>query len=92
MLWAALETITSSAALAAVAGGLALSTAILVSTHRPWPALAVFLDFLLVAGLLRLSIFSGWDTLTAAAAVIVIRRVVTKGLRQSQTADDPASS
>ncbi len=46
------------------------------------PATGVLLEFLLAAGLLRLADDPGWRQLVTAAAVVVLRRVVSLGLRQ----------
>lgn len=59
------------AAAALVSGALAL-----VTTRQPGIALAVLLDLLLAAGLLRLIAVSDWRGIIGAAAIVVIRKVV----------------
>ena len=69
-------TATGIAAAALVAGALALAR-----TRRPALALAVFLDLLLAAGLLRLAGDPGWQAIATAAAVVAVRRLIGVGLR-----------
>lgn len=57
-----------------------LAGAALVVFGRPVLALHVLLDLFLAAGLLRLSADASWPTITATAGVVVLRRVVTRGL------------
>lgn len=64
------------AAAALVAGALAL-----VRTGRPALGLSVFLDLLLAAGLLRLVGDPGWRTISTAASIVVLRRLIGVGLR-----------
>ncbi|MCK6210745.1 DUF1622 domain-containing protein [Georgenia sp. EYE_87] len=45
------------------------------------PAVKVLLDFLLAAGLLRLSVDPEWERLLTAAVVVAIRHVLTAGLQ-----------
>jgi predicted NAD/FAD-binding protein len=71
------------AALVTTAFGLVAAAVVLAAARRPMPALAVLLDFLTAAGLLRLAGEPSWDTIAAAAAVIAVRRLVTTGLRAS---------
>jgi predicted NAD/FAD-binding protein len=71
------------AALVTTAFGLVAAAVVLAAARRPMPALAVLLDFLTAAGLLRLAGEPSWDTIAAAAAVIAVRRLVATGLRAS---------
>ncbi|MDG9702858.1 hypothetical protein [Streptomyces sp. DH37] len=71
------------AALVTTAFGLVAGAVVLAAARRPMPALAVLLDFLTAAGLLRLAGEPSWDTIAAAAAVIAVRRLVATGLRAS---------
>lgn len=65
----------------AIAGaGVLLGALALIAFRRPPMALHVLLDFLLAAGLLRLSVDASWQALAITAAVILVRRVVTLGL------------
>lgn len=62
--------------------GLLSATVVLGATRRVSPALGTLLDFLLAAGLLRLSADAAWSTLLTAALVIAVRKlVVSVGLR-----------
>ncbi|SFF03182.1 DUF1622 domain-containing protein [Blastococcus tunisiensis] len=61
---------------AVVAGALAL-----VVTRRPLPALAVLLDLLLAAGLLRLAGDPDWQGIVTAAAIVALRHLIGVGLR-----------
>ncbi|WP_410535265.1 hypothetical protein [Streptomyces sp. KL2] len=79
-----MTTVLSLAALATTAFGLAAAAMALASGMRVVPALAVLLDFLTAAGLLRLAGDPDWSTIAAAAAVIAVRKLVTAGLRASQ--------
>lgn len=60
--------------------GVVLGALTLLVLRRPPLALHVLLDFLLAAGLLRLSVDASWQALAVTAIVIVVRRVVTLGL------------
>ena len=77
-----LETVTSVAAVLCSAAAIVASLVALVSTRQPQLALSTFLDFLLAAGLLRLAGSLTWRSLATAAAVVVIRRLVTSSLRR----------
>ena len=68
-------------ALAVTTAGLLAATVVLLATRRPAFALEVLLDFLLAAGLLRLTGQPGWGALASAAAVVAVRRLVGVGLR-----------
>ncbi|WP_228976330.1 DUF1622 domain-containing protein [Streptomyces sp. DH12] len=50
------------------------------ATGRVRPTLAVLLDFLTAAGLLRLAASPGWEGIATAAAVIALRKVVSGAL------------
>lgn len=64
-----------------VAGAaIALATLTLVVFRRPVLALHLLLDLLLAAGLLRLSVDASWSAIAVTALIVVIRRVVTRGL------------
>ncbi|CAM5338646.1 DUF1622 domain-containing protein [Streptomyces griseomycini] len=71
------------AALAATAFGLVASAVVLVAARRLMIGLAVLLDFLIAAGLLRLAGEPSWDAIVTAATVIAVRKLVTAGLRLS---------
>lgn len=61
--------------------GLVAGTAVLVRTTQIRAALAVLLEFLLAAGLLRLADDPAWPQILAATAVIAVRRLLSASLR-----------
>lgn len=73
--------VVDGAALAVTTAGLVAAAVVLLATGRPLVALQVLLDFLLAAGLLRLTGQPGWGALASAAAVVAVRRLVGVGLR-----------
>jgi hypothetical protein len=73
--------VAGSVALGITAAGLLAAAVVLTATRRPAFALTVLLDFLLAAGLLRLTGQPGWTALATAAAVVAVRRLVGIGLR-----------
>ncbi len=75
------ESATDVAALVVTAAGLVAALLVLAATRRPSVALAVLLDFLLAAGLLRLTGDPGWPSIATAAAVVALRRLLVAGLR-----------
>jgi hypothetical protein len=68
-------------ALAVTGAALVAGTLTLAATRRPALALGVFLDLLLAAGLLRLVGNPDGQALATAAGIVVIRRLVSTGLR-----------
>jgi uncharacterized membrane protein len=61
--------------------GLLSAATVFARIRQVRPALAVLLDFLLAAGLLRLSRDATWAALATAALVVAIRKLVmTAGL------------
>ena len=68
-------------ALGIIGAGLVVAAAVLAATRRPLFALKVLLDFLLAAGLLRLTGDPGWATVLTAAAIVAVRRLLGVGLR-----------
>lgn len=66
--------------LAVVAGGIlaAAGVAVLAGLRT---GLAVLLDFLLAAGLLRLSSSLEWTAIGSIALIVAIRQVISRGLR-----------
>jgi hypothetical protein len=78
-----------AAAVVAVAA-LVAAMAVLVSSRQPALALRVLLDLLLAAGLLRLAAVDDWPGVLAAAAIVVVRRVVTVAYRRGAGAATPA--
>ena len=73
--------LVTSAALAVTTAGRVAAAAVLLATGRPLLAVKVLLDFLLAAGLLRLTGDPAWTTVATAAAVVALRRLVGVGLR-----------
>ncbi|WP_446209930.1 hypothetical protein [Micromonospora sp. IBSANI012] len=68
--------------LAGVATALALGSGavVLLTVRSGRTALRVLLDLLVAAGLLRLSVGSGWAALATAAAIILLRQLLWAGL------------
>ncbi|WP_371779656.1 hypothetical protein [Streptosporangium subroseum] len=62
-----------------VTAGLACALAVLLAGGGPRTAMAVLLDFLLAAGLLRLSMAQTWTAIAVAALTVVIRKVAIAG-------------
>ena len=77
----ALTDVTGPLATAVAAAALAAGALTLAATGRPATALAVLLDLLLAAGLLRLVGDPGWQAIATAAAIVVTRRLIGAGLR-----------
>jgi hypothetical protein len=70
-----------------VAGtGLLLAVAVCASTGRLMVAIPVLLDMLLAAGLLRLGADAPWSSIATAATIVVLRKVVVAGIRESTVA------
>jgi len=76
------------AELARDAGDLVAAAAVLIGllvlavTRSVRTALPVLLDLLLAAGLLRLSADLGWGAIAGAAAIVLIRKLVSFGLSE----------
>ncbi len=81
--------LTGVLALAITAAALVAGALALVVTRRPTLALAVLLDLLLAAGLLRLAGGPDWESIGTAAAVVVLRRLIGVGLRAGRRAWSP---
>ena len=73
-------------ALLLTVAALTCGAVVLASTHRWAAALAVFLDLLTAAGLLRLAGEPSYRRALTAALLLLIRRVVGLGLRQGARA------
>ncbi len=71
-----MSSLTSSAALLCTVLGLASAAAVLARTRELRQALPVLLEFLLAAGLLRLTQDATWRRLATAAVVVAVRKLV----------------
>lgn len=71
------------AAVLTTAAALATAGLALLSTRSPRTALAVLLDLLLAAGILRLAGDQSWGTLATVAAIVTIRRLAVLGFSAS---------
>ncbi len=79
-------------ALVVVVVGIALSAAVLASTRDLQAALPVLLDFMLAAGLLRLSATATWQAIASAAGIVVIRKIVVAGIGAGRRARAEAAA
>ncbi|MDT9684507.1 hypothetical protein RND61_20965 [Streptomyces sp. TRM76323] len=75
-----------AAAVLITAAGLVAAAASWRLTGRFRSALAVLLDFLTAAGLVRLAGDPAWGSVLSAAAVIALRRLIGSGLALSRAA------
>jgi uncharacterized membrane protein len=74
-------TVTTAAALIVTAAGLLAAAAALARTRQVGLAIAVLLDFLTAAALLRLAVSPpSWPAIGTAALVIVIRQLASRAL------------
>ena len=79
--------LVASAALLCTLLGLVSAAAVLLRTRSLGQALPVLLEFLLAAGLLRLSHATTWGALASAALVVALRKLVAVyGVRTAQRA------
>jgi non-ribosomal peptide synthetase component E (peptide arylation enzyme) len=76
-----MSSVLQAIALVLTALGLGCGLLVLARLGNVRQALAVLLDFLLAAGLIRLSDRPSYQALATAAVVIVIRKIVMIGLR-----------
>jgi hypothetical protein len=74
--------LTADAALLVAAAALLVGTAALLRTRRLAPALALTLDLLTAAGLLRLAATQTWAAIGGAALVVLLRRLLAVGLHR----------
>lgn len=58
---------------------------VLVAARDPRVAIAVLLELLLAAGLLRLADDPGWRQIVTAAAIVALRRLLSFDLRHAAT-------
>lgn len=72
--------------MALVAGGILCTAAIALSTGRWREAAGAGLELWLAAGLLRLSGVPSWQGIGSAAAIVLIRKLVRRGLFPADSA------
>ena len=77
----------TGAALGVTAAGLVAAAVAAAAARRPLLGLKILLDFLLAAGLLRLTGDPAWTTVATAAAIVAVRRLVGAGLRAGDLGD-----
>lgn len=75
--------VDSLAAVVVVAGMIAAVLA-LAATRSPLQAVATLLDFFVAAALLRLAGEQSWPGLGQAAAIMVLRHIITAGLHRAE--------
>lgn len=73
-------TLVLGAAWCAAVAGIVLGLATMIVFRAPLPAMRVTLELLTAAGLLRLSVDSSWAAIAVAAALILLRRMITRVL------------
>lgn len=73
----------SELALLVAVVGIALAVTTLLATRSVGIALPTLLDFLLAAGLLRLSATSAWTAIASAALIVAIRKIASLGIAAS---------
>lgn len=73
-------TLVLAASWAFAIAGIVLGVTALATFGKPLPALRVMIELLTAAGLLRLSVDSSWAAIAAAAAVILLRKTLTRSL------------
>ncbi|MFD8556262.1 hypothetical protein ACFV1N_03095 [Streptosporangium canum] len=78
-----MDEVIRTAAVLVVVMGLVAALAALLRGGGPGVAMAVLLDFLVAAGLLRLSPAQTWTAIAVATLTIVIRKVVVAGFALS---------
>jgi uncharacterized protein YjeT (DUF2065 family) len=76
--------IAQETALFVTAAGIVVAFLALAKTHQIALSLAVLLDFLTAAGLLRLVGPTTWQQLATVALTITVRQLASRGLRAAQ--------
>ena len=76
-------TLVSSLAALVLMAAFVVSGLVLMATRTVVPALAVFLDLMMAAGLLRLGTADTWGAIGTAAAVVMVRKVAVAGLHHA---------
>ena len=82
-----MSTALQTAALLCTLLALVAGTAVLARSRDVQLAVAVLLELLLAAGLLRLADDPGWREIAVTAAVVVLRRVLSRGLAAGRSDD-----
>jgi len=82
----------SAAALLVTVAALVSAAAALLATRRVLPTLAVLLDMLLAASLLRLALDPTPVQLAGTALLVLVKRLASAGLRRATAARTHASS
>lgn len=80
-----MDTLPDVLAAPLVGAGLVSGAIVALVARAPREGLRSLLDFLLAAGLIRLTGDLTWTTLLLAAATIAVRQVVGRGLRRAGT-------
>lgn len=81
-----MRAVVEAASLVVAAAAVAAGCACLAATRSVLVALPVLLDLLLAAGLLRLALTPTPAQLAAVAALLVVKRVASYGIRNAQLA------
>lgn len=76
-------------ALGLVGAGLVSGGAVAALARSPQEGLRWLLDFVLAAGLLRLSTATTWTALATAAALVAVRQLAGLGIRRGRSARAP---
>ena len=79
--------VAEDAALLLTAAGVVVAALVWLTTRAWHPTVPVLLDFLLAAGLLRLSADDTWHAIVAAAAIVAVRALVKTGTASRTRAD-----
>lgn len=82
-------TLTSALALFVTAAGIGAAAITWALTRRHRPALPLLLDFLLAAGLLRLTSDQSWTAIASTALIVGLRKLSTSGIGRAATARSP---
>jgi len=83
------STLLQGGALLLTVVGLLCGLLVLVRQQDIRQAVSVLLEFLIAAGLLRLSDYQTYRSISTAAVIILVRKLVTFGLRRDQHSSVP---
>lgn len=84
-----MDTLRDAIALGLVGAGLVSGVAVASLVRAPQEGLRWMLDFVLAAGLLRLSTATTWTALTTVAALVAVRQIAGLGIRRRRAARAP---